>query len=214
MSLGPIAGLGAATSLSDLEETYDKWAVSYEQDMNNIGYPAPETAANICRGLLKDIETARVLDMAAGTGLVGVFLRGAGVKFVDASDMSTEIIKEAQAKGVYDNVFRCVMGEDKVEAEDEVYDAVTIVGCFSIPVNVSAFQELHRVLKPGGHLVATFRPNTWTAADPYGYRAALTDNGQQWRLVEDKLADFHGPLQVDQNGEFHPQWNFVTVQKM
>ena len=52
------------------------------------------------------------------------------------------------------------------------------------------------MLKPGGHLVATFRPNTWTAADPYGYRAALTNNGQQWRLVEDKLADFHGPLQA------------------
>ena len=61
--------------------------------------------------------------------------------------------------------------------------------------------------------MATFRPDTWTEDDPYGYRAALCHVGK-WRQISDNLADFHGALEKDVNSEFHMQWHFVVCEKI
>jgi len=212
MSLGPIEGLGANTSLSELEDTYNKWSATYEEDMLGMGYPGPASCANIVRNLNYAPESTRILDMAAGTGLVGVELSKLGYKNVDASDMSPEIIKKALEKGVYNRMFRCTMGEERFDSDDAMYDVVTIIGCFSIPVKHQAFQEMHRVLKPGGHIVANFRPNTWTAEDVYGYRAAL--HAPNWSKVSEELLDMHGAPTKDKNEEFHAKWHFVVFQKI
>ncbi|XP_023336494.1 methyltransferase-like protein 27 [Eurytemora carolleeae] len=213
MSLEPIKGLGASTTLSELEQTYDEWSGKYEEDMQRIGYPGPANAARLLRNLCPDPSTVKVLDMAAGTGMVGLELKRVGFNTIHASDMSVEIIKRAEDKGVYKRIFRCVMGEERLNAEDDFYFGITIVGCFSIPVKVAIFEELNRVLQPGGYLVASFRPNTWGEDDIYGYKAALNQS-TKWRLVSDDLLDFHGSLNRDENHEFYSKWNFVVYQKI
>ncbi len=43
---------------------------------------------------------------------------------------------------MYRRLFRCVMGQDDIEAAEGFYDVITICGCFSIPVNTKVFQVL------------------------------------------------------------------------
>ena len=43
-------------------------------------------------------------------------------------------------KGVYKRMFRCTLGEERLEAKDNTFDVLTINGCFSIPVKGEAFE--------------------------------------------------------------------------
>ena len=71
MTFAPIQGAGAGTSVQELENIYDRWATSYERDMNAADYKAPENVANAVPLYFKPEERPRILDMAAGKGVRG-----------------------------------------------------------------------------------------------------------------------------------------------
>ena len=56
---------------AELIDAYAEWAPSYDADsMDAFGYRAPDTAADFVAACLPDRES-RILDVGAGTGLVG-----------------------------------------------------------------------------------------------------------------------------------------------
>eukprot|EP00088_Acartia_fossae_P068613 TRINITY_DN873_c0_g1_i5.p1 TRINITY_DN873_c0_g1~~TRINITY_DN873_c0_g1_i5.p1 ORF type:complete len:235 (-),score=24.36 TRINITY_DN873_c0_g1_i5:36-680(-) len=200
----------ADITLDCLEKTYDEWADNYDHDLKSIGYPGPLNAVKIVEKLLNN-KDAKVLDMAAGTGIVGEEFQALGYKNIDASDMSVTSLEIAKQKGVYKHVFRCCMGEERIEAEDNTYDAITVVGCWSIPIKVDVFREMNRVLKKGGYLVSCFRPDVWSERDIYGYRGALNDSSQ-WVKISEELRQYHGQL-ATQDAHYSSYWHFVVYQK-
>ena len=53
----------------------------------------------LCEGAALNVATVRILDVAAGTGLVGVELAKLGFKNIDALDYSQEMLDLAKEKG-------------------------------------------------------------------------------------------------------------------
>ena len=51
-------------------------------------------------------------------------------------------LRHSCVQKVYSRLFRCVMGEDDIDAVGELYHVVTICGCFSIPVKTKVFQVI------------------------------------------------------------------------
>ena len=93
--------LGAAYALQSPDENlklYARWAESYDTSFvaeNDyvLHLAVAKAFAALGRG--------PVLDIGAGTGICGAALRTLGVSPVDGTDISTEMLAEADAKQVY-----------------------------------------------------------------------------------------------------------------
>ena len=55
-----------------VQNLYSGWAASYEQDMGGLAYNPPVHGARELAEVLGDRKDGRILDCAAGTGLVGM----------------------------------------------------------------------------------------------------------------------------------------------
>jgi SAM-dependent methyltransferase len=99
---GPVDDLAAAYALKTPEDSvrlYARWAATYEDDFagtEDYVYPR-EVAALYAR----EGGAGPVLDVGAGTGLVGRALRALGVEPVDGLDISAEMLAVARARGGY-----------------------------------------------------------------------------------------------------------------
>ncbi len=104
---------------------------------------------------------SKVLDAGAGTGLVGVELHRLGYTNIDAMDMSQGMLDEAGRKGVYSDFYQMVMGEP-LDLETGSYDAVIGVGVLTLGhAPAHSLDELARVVRPGGLVVFTLRPDVY-----------------------------------------------------
>ena len=106
-----------------------------------------------------------VLDAGCGTGLAGAELAKRGFETVDGMDISPEMLGIAREK----NAYRDLRIEDMtgpLSYETDAYDAVSCVGTFThAHVGPKGFDELIRITKPGGLVIATVHENVW----PDGY---------------------------------------------
>ncbi|WP_017605481.1 class I SAM-dependent DNA methyltransferase [Nocardiopsis alkaliphila] len=161
----------ALRSPEEVEGTYDEWAATYEHDTTEgMGYAAPAHAAERLSRLLDGRPRAEILDAGCGTGLVGAALAEHGFQVIDGLDLSTAMLEEARAKGVYRDLGKADLTR-RLPAGDDSYDAVICVGTMtSGHVGPEAFDELVRVARPGAPLVVTVLDRIW---EPSGYKAKV-----------------------------------------
>ena len=158
---------GIDRRLSDLyssnenkEQTYDRWATTYESDLvSDMEYVAHKHAAKLFREYVREFDV-RILDVACGTGLVGAELNNFGYKLIDGTDFSAEMLRVAGERGVYQKVFK----HDFTQPLDltEKYDALICVGLFAFhePKITDLIHVLHTV-KPAQYCIVTVNGAAW-----------------------------------------------------
>ncbi|XP_078688167.1 methyltransferase-like protein 27 [Branchiostoma floridae x Branchiostoma belcheri] len=130
---------------------YSTWAPGYDKDLTKEVYKGPEQIAEALAGVLGDRKDARILDAAAGTGLVGEELRKLGFNNLDALDANKEMLKVAEGKNVYKNLIQDLLGPKRLQIEDDTYDGLCCSGSFSHGhLKCDCLEEMIRVVKPGG----------------------------------------------------------------
>lgn len=152
----------SSKDLKELQERYDEWASEYDSDLEkDFGWSGPTLAAEV---FSKHVGTdARVLDAGAGTGLVGKALKELGYGSIVAMDLSEGMLAEARKTGAYEGFDQMVMGET-LGYETDSFDAAISVGVFTVGhVPASGLDDLVRVVKPGGHIVYSLRPDVYEA---------------------------------------------------
>ncbi len=173
MSKGGISGqspealLKRAHALKDESETrelYRDWAVSYDETMTSgLGYLSPATAAKLLTANMAN-KSDRILDVGAGTGLVGKQLANLGHGLIDGIDYSAEMLEQAAATGLYDNLIEADLNTP-VAISDRTYQGLVCVGTFTYGhVGAGCLDELFRIMKPGGYFVAAIRKTYWQPA--------------------------------------------------
>lgn len=161
----------------DSRRLYADWAETYDSAFAEAsGYRLPEEVAMA----FADADgQGPVLDLGAGTGLCGVHLAARGVGPLDATDLSPEMLKVAQAKGVYR---ACFAGDmlDRLPVADGTYTGVTCSGTFTTGhVGPEALGEVLRIMAPGALAALSIKTAHWDSAgfaagfDRLG--AAITD---------------------------------------
>ena len=191
----------------ELEERYDQWASNYEKNMaEDFGwFGPPESVDAAVKYVSKD---ARILDAGAGTGLVGQLLNEQGYQKLVAMDLSEGMLEQARQKHVYGEFHQMVMGET-LDFPTDSFDAAISSGVLTVGhAPASSLHELVRVVRSGGHIIFTLRPDLYEDGGFKEVQTGLESDGK-WKLVE--MGD---PKQVLPKGEpdvLHQVWVYEVT---
>jgi predicted TPR repeat methyltransferase len=169
-----------AKSQIELARLYDEWSESYDSDMLQLGYIYPAIMGGLTsRYVLNPADT--ILDAGAGTGLIGHVLSVLGYSNLIGMDMSEGMLAKARARGVYAQLVNAMLGKP-LPFETASVSAIVASGVFTMGhAPASSFDELARVLKPGGHLIFTSGIGVWK---DMGFGAKLEELAAQLKPVE------------------------------
>lgn len=157
--------------IKEMTQLYDDWAKTYDNDViNGEEYKAPPLIAETIHKHLAPSDkkgdlispSVKILDAGCGTGLVGVYLAKLGAKQVDGIDLSPGMLDIARNTGAYNKLERADLTQP-IDALTGAYDVTTCVGTFTAGhVGPQCFDELVRVTKTNGLIVATVLDEIWT----------------------------------------------------
>ncbi len=155
-------GLWTAHSVEDTQKIYADWADTYTSDVTKWGYATPARIALALRQSGANVEKP-VLDFGCGTGLSGLALKSVGFDVIDGTDISPEMLKQAESCGAYRQVWLGSpgsMGHIK-RADYPIIVATGVVSLGAAPPET--LDMLVDAIGPGGLLAFSF--NEATLAD-------------------------------------------------
>ena len=145
------------------QQFWDRWSGFYDPFMHSNERLYNDIAARMKRRLSRKMN---VLELACGTGLISRRI-AASVQSLEATDFSPEMIDEAKKKVNSSRLHFSVQDATALPYAAESFDAVVIVNALHIlPEPETVLAEIHRVLKPGGLLLAP----TFVHGESIGFR--------------------------------------------
>ena len=144
------------------QRLYADWAKSYDADFAQaMDYVLPDVMAT---AFIAAGGMAPVLDLGAGTGLLGTALRRQGLLEIDGTDISQEMLTVAAAKQVYQRVFSSDLTA-RLPVADASYNGVVSAGTFTTGhVGPAALDEVLRIARPGAVIGITINAQHWQNA--------------------------------------------------
>ncbi len=138
---------------ADSIKLYKKWAQTYDEEFAyNSNYLSPKKISNFFYEYSKNNDTP-ILDVGAGTGLVGELINIKNKQEIIGVDISPEMLDQAKNKKCYSSLMVADITK-KIPLKDNSIGAVVSAGTFTHGhVGANAFDELLRVTKPGGLFV-------------------------------------------------------------
>ncbi|XP_072044265.1 methyltransferase-like protein 27 [Amphiura filiformis] len=183
---------------------YYKNAKGYEQYSINMGKPAGALAVAKILESIHPSKDSRILDVGAGTGIMGEKLKEVGYTNVDALDAVEEMLQFAQSKGVYkEYIHEAITPGKKVNVADNTYDALCLLGVVGTGhVTTKSLPELMRITKPGGVIAFSVFQNVMET-DPEFHKDSLetvlhsfVDNGSctKWSKQDVTMLSSNGEI--------------------
>lgn len=140
------------SSREALTQVYDEWAGSYDAHAGKRNSAQPKAVAKMLVDVLEDKSTS-VLDVGAGTGLIGKLLKERGYLDLSAFDPSQKMLDMAKGKGIYQTYHKGYLG-DPLPFTDNSFDAIVASGIFTVGhVDATVFPELNRILRVAGKMI-------------------------------------------------------------
>ena len=137
----------------DSKKLYKKWAQTYDEDFAlSSNYLSPKKISSFFYKYSRKSDTP-ILDVGAGTGLVGELLYETGNKEIIGIDISPEMLDQAKLKGCYSSLIKADITK-KIPLKNNSIGAVVSAGTFTHGhLEADTFDELLRITKPGGLFV-------------------------------------------------------------
>lgn len=186
---------------------WNRYAILYDFEINKFsGKAYSEMYRMMANSLSLDMD---VLEVATGTGLIAVNI-AACVHRVEATDFSPKMIEAAKKKKAPGNVRFTVADATELSYEDSTFDAVIISNALHImPDPVSVLQNISRVLKPKGLLIAPTYSHGYMSNSTWNLNAKILkligfETYSKWK--PDDYLDFIG-----QNGFTVEKWQVLRA---
>ena len=164
-----------------LTEVYRDWAKKYDYDNDHVlGTVSQPKSVNLLTTRLKD-KNAEIIDVGCGTGLVGENLKAKDFIYFDGIDISKDMLEIAKSRG-YRNLFLGSLN-NRLPVLDNAYDTAMCVGVFTHGhVSSEGFNELCRIVKPGGYICFTINEGVF---EKYGFKEMIGDfqSRKIWEVI-------------------------------
>ena len=187
-----LAQARASLNTQDCMTLYDKWAATYNEEVQDEAqnYVAPAQVAQVALKSSNNLVKSQILDAGCGTGLVGQALAMTGAKAIDGLDLSPAMLTVAKQTLAYRSLAQADLTR-QIEKADETYDIVTCIGTFTLG-HVGpepALRELVRVTRRSGIVIATILEEVWVSG---GFKAEVEKlKGENLvKVVTDELIDY------------------------
>ena len=190
MSQGFLDKAYLARDAAGTRRLYDDWSSTYEAEVAENGYATPGRCAAALAQFMPDLALP-VLDFGCGTGLSGLALRAHGFSVIDGIDLSADMLKQAEGKGIYRSLQQTEAGHPLAHQAGE-YAAITaigVIGAGAAPIEI--FDLLMEGLASDGRFVFSFNDH------------ALEDPSNEAKL-EDYLDRKAASLLFKQHGDHLP----------
>ena len=162
-------------------EVYRDWAKKYYYDNEHvIGTVSQPKSVNLLTTRLKD-KNAEIIDVGCGTGLVGENLKAKDFIYFDGIDISEDMLEIAKSRG-YRNLLLGSLN-NRLPILDNAYDTAMCVGVFTHGhVSSEGFNELCRIVKPGGYICFTINEGVF---EKYGFKEMIGDfqSRKIWEVI-------------------------------
>jgi len=154
---------------SDIEtrnKFYDSWSAKYDEDLVVIGhYTGHIKCVEAFLRLTNELNLRhdiQILDVAAGTGLLGAEIVKHGFENIDAVDSSLGMLAQANKQGIYKNYIHSIIDRlGSIPVNNETYDVLIMSNGFAPgQIYPSSLPEMLRTLRHGGYIL-------WTMKDGY-----------------------------------------------
>ena len=177
----------AARDAASTRRLYDDWAESYDSEVTGQGYATPARCAKALAKFSID-RTHPILDFGCGTGLSGKALAEAGFNTIDGCDPSPDMLKEAEAKGVY-RTLTPIDADGALPHDLSSYAAIAAIGVIGAgAAPISVFDTLMRGLARDALLVFSFNDHALAEKQNEGRVSEWLDCGAGQLLFRE-----HGP---------------------
>lgn len=137
---------------------YNQWATNYDCDLDASVYRGPQIAADLCNIFIPD-KNLKIIDIGAGTGFCGYFLKQHGFTQIDGIDPSSSMIKIAKSKNIYQKLYvEGIFGDQQTSIQTSTYEVAVLSGAFGeghIPCE--GVREIARIVKPNGNIILVMR---------------------------------------------------------
>ncbi|MEE2774128.1 MAG: methyltransferase domain-containing protein [Pseudomonadota bacterium] len=146
------------TDQEQINNLYDQWAVSYDEELKENLYRTPERCALALQRFVPKNQT--VLDFGCGTGLSGQALIDVGYTSVIGTDINERMLWVAKSKGIYKKILSNV-DLDKVLSKKGLFSNIIAVGVISSGAGPpSLLMDVLAMLEDGGFLCFSFNDHT------------------------------------------------------
>ncbi|XP_064109367.1 uncharacterized methyltransferase Sca_1399-like [Macrobrachium nipponense] len=145
---------------NQVTDRYTNMAQKYDEILSPERYRGPEIAANeVAARISKDKrDDIRIIDVAAGTGRVGVLLKDKGFSNIDALEPSKGMMARLKQTEAYTNTYSEFLGIGHNSVPKDTYDVLVIAGGMGeghIPVK--GINDMIRIVKSGGFVIIVMR---------------------------------------------------------
>ena len=173
--------LNDAKNDNRLTKVYKDWAKKYDYDNDYVlGTVSQSKSVNLLSTRLKN-KAAKIIDVGCGTGLVGEKLKAKDFIYFDGIDISKDMLSIAKSRG-YRNLFLGSLNK-KLPLLDNAYDTAMCVGVFTHGhVSSDRFNELCRIVKPGGYVCFTINEGVF---EKYGFKEMISEFqlNKAWEVI-------------------------------
>lgn len=158
-----------------LRMIYDEWSSIYDDELeNHHGWRGPELVASVASRRCSKRD--RILDVGAGTGLVGHLLHSEGFEAIEGMDLSEGMLAKARGRGVYRAIHVADLGRP-LPFSDSGFAHAVASGVFTFGhAPPESLDELIRVIAAGGVIIFTL---PFSTDDSTGYVDKIKDQIRQ-----------------------------------
>ena len=147
-----------SNSKTSSKELYDRWAPYYDKELTENQYVTPFRCAKILSDLINN-KKIKILDVGCGTGLSGFSLKKFGFNNLDGLDLSEEMLKIANKKKLYQNLFNIDL--NKISSFQKKYDVIIAAGVISpTHANPDTILNLYSILYKKGLMIFSINDHT------------------------------------------------------